>query len=210
MERSPSLILNLEVSPGLPPSSYWWWDLQAGHLVWRFHQHSPHCHPDLLQHQLPPGDQQPRGDLQDGDWVRRGGEEEGRGLQVLQGPGQWSDQENYKFLVLQQRFWLQCFCTQFGEHPEERATNDEISEKLTGVTTLNEIYAAIKEKVIFLSFLFHTKNVQSDTGSRIKLVFKHILFWTGAQAGAHQDPHEPGDGNQQIALDFIFNYTCSW
>merc|ERR1711971_553384 len=36
---------------------------------------------------------------------------------------------------------------QFGEHPEERATNDEISEKLTGVTTLNEIYAAIKEKV---------------------------------------------------------------
>jgi len=36
---------------------------------------------------------------------------------------------------------------QFGEHPEERATNEELSEKLTGVTSLNEIYAAIKEKV---------------------------------------------------------------
>merc|ERR1712083_412925 len=36
---------------------------------------------------------------------------------------------------------------QFGEHPEERANNEEISEKLTGVTTLNEIYAAIKDKV---------------------------------------------------------------
>merc|ERR1711913_119239 len=39
------------------------------------------------------------------------------------------------------------FKDQFGEHPEERATNDELTEKLTGVTTLNEIYAAIKEKV---------------------------------------------------------------
>merc|ERR1712241_1659082 len=39
------------------------------------------------------------------------------------------------------------FKDQFGEHPEERATNDEMSEKLTGVTTLNEIYAAIKDKV---------------------------------------------------------------
>merc|ERR1712066_831991 len=36
---------------------------------------------------------------------------------------------------------------QFGEHPEERANNEEISEKLSGVTTLNEIYAAIKDKV---------------------------------------------------------------
>jgi len=36
---------------------------------------------------------------------------------------------------------------QFGEHPEERATNEEMTEKLTGVTTINEIYAAIKEKV---------------------------------------------------------------
>jgi len=36
---------------------------------------------------------------------------------------------------------------QFGEHPEERATNEELTEKLTGVTTINEIYAAIKEKV---------------------------------------------------------------
>jgi len=39
------------------------------------------------------------------------------------------------------------FQDQFGEHPEERATNEEHTEKLTGVTTLNEIYAAIKEKV---------------------------------------------------------------
>merc|ERR1712227_454386 len=30
---------------------------------------------------------------------------------------------------------------QFGEHPEERANNEEISEKLSGVTSLNEIYA---------------------------------------------------------------------
>ena len=36
---------------------------------------------------------------------------------------------------------------QFGEHPEERANNEEISEKLAGVTTLGEIYAAIKDKV---------------------------------------------------------------
>jgi len=36
---------------------------------------------------------------------------------------------------------------QFGEHPEERATNEELTEKLTGVTTINEIYAAMKEKV---------------------------------------------------------------
>merc|ERR1712088_1117542 len=36
---------------------------------------------------------------------------------------------------------------QFGEHPEERVNNEEISEKLSGVTTLNEIYAAIKDKV---------------------------------------------------------------
>merc|ERR1711936_264756 len=35
------------------------------------------------------------------------------------------------------------FKDQFGEHPEERANNEEITEKLTGVTTLNEIYAAI-------------------------------------------------------------------
>jgi len=39
------------------------------------------------------------------------------------------------------------FKDQFGEHPEERATNEELTEKLTGVTTINEIYAAIKEKV---------------------------------------------------------------
>merc|ERR1712180_342957 len=39
------------------------------------------------------------------------------------------------------------FKDQFGEHPEERATNEELTEKLTGVTTLNEIYAAIKDKV---------------------------------------------------------------
>jgi len=36
---------------------------------------------------------------------------------------------------------------QFGEHPEDRAHNEEITEKLAGVTTLNEIYAAIKDKV---------------------------------------------------------------
>jgi len=36
---------------------------------------------------------------------------------------------------------------QFGEHPEERATNEELSEKLASVTTINEIYAALKEKV---------------------------------------------------------------
>merc|ERR1712180_539642 len=36
---------------------------------------------------------------------------------------------------------------QFGEHPEERANNEELTEKLAGVTTINEIYAAIKEKV---------------------------------------------------------------
>merc|ERR1712106_1183935 len=39
------------------------------------------------------------------------------------------------------------FKDQFGEHPEERANNEEFSEKLAGVTTLNEIYAAIKDKV---------------------------------------------------------------
>jgi len=36
---------------------------------------------------------------------------------------------------------------QFGEHPEERANNEELSEKLASVTTLNEIYAAVKDKV---------------------------------------------------------------
>jgi len=36
---------------------------------------------------------------------------------------------------------------QFGEHPEERAANEEKSEKLESVTTLNEIYVAIKDKV---------------------------------------------------------------
>merc|ERR1711963_714127 len=40
------------------------------------------------------------------------------------------------------------FKDQFGEHPEERANNEEITEKLAGVTTLNEIYAAIKIKII--------------------------------------------------------------
>ena len=39
------------------------------------------------------------------------------------------------------------YVCQFGEHPEERANNEEITEKLAGVTTLNEIYSAIKEKV---------------------------------------------------------------
>merc|ERR1719320_192169 len=39
------------------------------------------------------------------------------------------------------------FKDQFGEHPEERASNEELSEKLAGVTTLNEIYGAIKDKV---------------------------------------------------------------
>merc|ERR1712123_524035 len=39
------------------------------------------------------------------------------------------------------------FKDQFGEHPEERASNEELTEKLAGVTTLNEIYAAIKDKV---------------------------------------------------------------
>merc|ERR1712106_144309 len=32
-------------------------------------------------------------------------------------------------------------------NPEERASNEELTEKLAGVTTLNEIYAAIKDKV---------------------------------------------------------------
>lgn len=36
---------------------------------------------------------------------------------------------------------------QFGEHPEERATNEELTEKLESITTLNEIYATLKEKV---------------------------------------------------------------
>jgi len=36
---------------------------------------------------------------------------------------------------------------QFGEHPEERATNDVFTEKLEGIQTINEIYAALKEKV---------------------------------------------------------------
>jgi len=36
---------------------------------------------------------------------------------------------------------------QFGEHPEERANNEELGEKLASVTTLNEIYAAVKDKV---------------------------------------------------------------
>ena len=39
------------------------------------------------------------------------------------------------------------FKSQFGEHPEDRANNEEFTDKLAGVTTLNEIYAAIKEKV---------------------------------------------------------------
>jgi len=39
------------------------------------------------------------------------------------------------------------FKDQFGEHPEERASNEEHTEKLAAVTTINEIYAAIKEKV---------------------------------------------------------------
>jgi len=36
---------------------------------------------------------------------------------------------------------------QFGEHPEERSQIEECSEKLAAVLTINEIYAAIKEKV---------------------------------------------------------------
>jgi predicted protein tyrosine phosphatase len=36
---------------------------------------------------------------------------------------------------------------QFGEHPEERATNEELTEKLEGVTTIQEIYDSLKEKV---------------------------------------------------------------
>jgi len=36
---------------------------------------------------------------------------------------------------------------QFGEHPEERATNEECTEKLDSVTTISEIYEALKEKV---------------------------------------------------------------
>merc|ERR1719495_2877250 len=39
------------------------------------------------------------------------------------------------------------FKDQFGEHPEERASNEELTEKLAGVTTLNEIYGSIKDKV---------------------------------------------------------------
>merc|ERR1711970_1451048 len=40
------------------------------------------------------------------------------------------------------------FKDQFGEHPDERSEgNVELSAKLEGVTTINEIYAAIKEKV---------------------------------------------------------------
>merc|ERR1712179_579586 len=39
------------------------------------------------------------------------------------------------------------FKDQFGEHPEDRATNEELTEKMAGVTTINDIYAAIKEKV---------------------------------------------------------------
>ena len=54
--------------------------------------------------------------------------------------------------VVAKTIYLQCFPPQFGEHPEERANNEEISEKLSGVTTLNEIYAAIKDKVSRFSF----------------------------------------------------------
>merc|ERR1712079_285691 len=36
---------------------------------------------------------------------------------------------------------------QYQEHPDERASNEEFTAKLEGVTTVNEIYAAIKEKV---------------------------------------------------------------
>jgi len=36
---------------------------------------------------------------------------------------------------------------QYQEHPDERASNEEFTAKLEGVTTINEIYAAIKEKV---------------------------------------------------------------
>ena len=39
------------------------------------------------------------------------------------------------------------FKDQFGEHPEERAVNEEMSEKLEEVLTINEIYGALKEKV---------------------------------------------------------------
>ena len=51
------------------------------------------------------------------------------------------------------------FFVQFGEHPEERANNEEISEKLSGVTTLNEIYAAIKDKVSALE-MFKYKSMK--------------------------------------------------
>ena len=60
--------------------------------------------------------------------------------------------------VVAKTIYLQCFPPQFGEHPEERANNEEISEKLSGVTTLNEIYAAIKDKVSRFSFCAFSKS----------------------------------------------------
>lgn len=52
------------------------------------------------------------------------------------------------------------FSIQFGEHPEERATNVESTEKLECVTTVNEIYAAIKV-LLLLKKNFTTPEIQT-------------------------------------------------
>ena len=53
--------------------------------------------------------------------------------------------KSWNSLILYNMFFFQ-----FGEHPEERALNEEHTEKLECVTTINEIYAAIK--VLFIPF----------------------------------------------------------
>ena len=58
------------------------------------------------------------------------------------------------------------FSVQFGEHPEERATNVESTEKLECVTTVNEIYAAIKVLLLFLK-----KNLTSEIQTLYYLVY---------------------------------------
>merc|ERR1711988_1345916 len=63
------------------------------------------------------------------------------------------------------------FKDQFGEHPEERATNDELSEKLAGVTTLNEIYAAIQEKAPMESNFDQIVTMLKDTTASCPVIF---------------------------------------
>ena len=77
------------------------------------------------------------------------------------------------------------FKDQFGEHPEERANNEEISEKLAGVTTLNEIYAAIKDKVGFAKICFP---YQEDVSQYIGIYssFMFLLLSVGIICRLHK------------------------